>query len=342
MSHGSKEICNEAIFKGTCSADCSQHIAICFHFDYLLAGWLSESAAGFICDFYRLLFLTCYLFYQYFSRRTFYQRLSRPLETLDESLQKHDQHPVSDALNELLRSQYKHYKQQINKIGKEREEHLKLMDHWVHQMKTPISVIELTAQNLDEPDSSSIREETERMKSGLNTILYMARLRTIEQDFHIKPIYLEALVHEVNGENKRFYIRNKVYPKVEERTGGVTVQTDEKWLFFILTQLVLNAVKYSAGKSNSILISIYEREKEAILEVQDFGVGIPEEDKKRIFDAFYTGENGRKFRESTGMGLYLIKEAVEYLHHRIEFESQVGDGTTFRVIFSETQNLTTM
>ncbi|WP_077603841.1 sensor histidine kinase [Oceanobacillus sojae] len=286
--------------------------------------------------------LACYLFYQYFSRRAFYQRLSRPLETLDESLQKSGQHPVSEALNELLRSQYKHYQQQINTIGKEREEHLKQMDHWVHQMKTPISVIELTAQSLDEPDSSSIREETERMKTGLNTILYMARLRTIEQDFHIKPIHLESLVHEVNGENKRFYIRNKVYPKVEERTEGLTVQTDEKWLFFILTQLVLNAVKYSAGKSNSILISIYEREKEAVLEVQDFGVGIPEEDKKRIFDAFYTGENGRKFRESTGMGLYLIKEAVEHLHHRIEFESQVGEGTTFRVVFSETQNLTTM
>ncbi|MFD1065582.1 sensor histidine kinase [Oceanobacillus locisalsi] len=286
--------------------------------------------------------LTCYLFYQYVSRRSFYKRLSRPLETLDESLQKSSQHPVSEALDDLLRSQYKHYQQQINTIEKERVEHLKLMDQWVHQMKTPISVIELTAQNLDEPDSSNIREETERMKSGLHTILYMARLRTIEQDFHIKPIHLEALVHEVNGENKRFYIRNQVYPKVEERTAGLTVQSDEKWLYFILTQLILNAVKYSAGKSNSVLISMYERGKEAVLEIQDFGIGIPEADKKRIFDAFYTGENGRRFRESTGMGLYLIKESVEYLHHRIEFESKALEGTTFRIVFSETQNLTTL
>ncbi|WP_080873647.1 sensor histidine kinase [Oceanobacillus timonensis] len=283
--------------------------------------------------------LICYLCYQYVSRRSFYKRLSRPLETLDESLQKSSQHPVSEALDDLLRSQYKHYQQQINTIEKEREEHLKLMDQWVHQMKTPISVIELTAQNLDEPDSSSIREETERMKSGLHTILYMARLRTMEQDFHIKPIHLESLVHEVNGENKRFYIRNQVYPKVDERTAGLTVQSDEKWLYFILTQLILNAVKYSAGKSNAVLISMYERGKEAVLEVQDFGIGIPEADKKRIFDAFYTGENGRKFRESTGMGLYLIKEAVEYLHHRIELESQVGEGTIFRIVFSDTQRL---
>ncbi|NCU17843.1 HAMP domain-containing histidine kinase [Bacillus sp. P1(2020)] len=77
-------------------------------------------------------------------------------------------------------------------------------------MKTPLSVIELTVQNLDEPESSSIREDTERIKNGLNTVLYMARLRTIEQDFHIKPVNLAKLVHEVNGDNKRFYIRNKV------------------------------------------------------------------------------------------------------------------------------------
>ena len=68
----------------------------------------------------------------------------------------------------------------------------------------------------DEPESSSIREETERMKTGLNTILYMARLRTIEQDFRIKPVALADIVHEVNRENKRFYIRSQVYPKFKE------------------------------------------------------------------------------------------------------------------------------
>jgi two-component system, OmpR family, sensor histidine kinase YxdK len=76
------------------------------------------------------------------------------------------------------------------------------MDQWVHQMKTPLSVIELTAQNLDEPESSNIREETERMKRGLNTVLYMARLRTIEQDFHIKPVNLVKLHPEIKKERE--------------------------------------------------------------------------------------------------------------------------------------------
>lgn len=285
-------------------------------------------------------FLGCYLSYIYLSRRPFYERLSRPLESLDDSLRQTAAGPLSSALDRLLRDQYKLYQQRIKSLENQQRQHLTFMEQWVHQMKTPLSVIELTAQGLDEPDSSSIREETDRMKTGLNTILYMARLRSIERDFHIKPVSLSKIASEVNGEHKRFYIRNQVYPKLQEERPGITVESDEKWLVFILTQLIHNAVKYSRGRSRHIVISIYERGREAVLEVKDFGVGIPDADKRRIFDPFFTGENGRAFRESTGMGLYLTKEAAEHLGHRIEFESQVSRGTTFRVIFSAAQNLT--
>ncbi|MFD1851364.1 sensor histidine kinase [Oceanobacillus bengalensis] len=286
-------------------------------------------------------FLGCYLLYHFYSRRKFFERLDKPLEFLDDSFQKTDQTPVSIALDSLLKDQYNLYQKEIKRLESKQEEHLKFMDQWVHQMKTPLSVIELTAQNLDEPDSSNIREETERMKNSLHTILYMARLRSIEQDFHIKPVSLLKLIHEVNSENKRFYIRNKVYPKFQAEK-EITVETDEKWLFFIVSQLIHNAVKYTKGKSGNIHISIYERESEAVLEVMDSGVGIPQSDHKRIFEAFYTGENGRKFRESTGMGLYLTKEASVQLGHRIEMDSKVNEGTTFRIIFSPTQNLTNL
>lgn len=215
------------------------------------------------------------------------------------------------------------------------------MDRWVHQMKTPLSVIELTAKDLDEPESSNIREETERMKTGLNTVLYMARLRTIEQDFQIKRVTLAKLIHEANQDNKRFYIRNKVYPKLQEEETRVLVETDEKWLLFMVTQLIQNAVKYSVGRSNHIALSLYKRNNKAVFAVTDFGVGIPKADQKRIFQAFYTGENGRHFRESTGMGLYLVKEATSYLGHALEMESTVGEGTIFRIVFTPEQTITT-
>jgi len=296
----------------------------------------------FYSAFLNYFILAIYLVYHYISHRKLYDRLKTPLTRLDDTFQLTDRAPLSVAFDKVLREQYVLYQSQLEFIEKQQEEHRKFMDQWVHQMKTPLSVIELTAQNLDEPDSSSIREETDRMKTGLNTVLYMARFKTIEQDFHIKHVELSKVVQEVNGENKRFYIRNQVYPKLVIEREGITVETDEKWLFFILSQLFNNAVKYSAGKSNSIVISIYEKEKEAVLEIKDFGIGIPDTDKLRIYHPFFTGENGRKYRESTGMGLYLVKETLNHLGHRLEMESEAGVGTTFRIIFSETQNLTTL
>ncbi|WP_010529848.1 sensor histidine kinase [Lentibacillus jeotgali] len=292
--------------------------------------------------FLGLFLFSCYLVYRYVTHRAFYNRLEKPMESLEESLQQTEQAPIAEALDQLLKSQYRLYEHRIGETEARKEEHMTFIDRWVHQMKTPLSVIELTAQDLDEPESSNIREETERIKTGLSTVLYVARLRTIEEDFRIKPVKLEDLVRDVNRDNKRFFIRNEVYPKLENERPAITVESDEKWLLFIITQLIQNAVKYSAGISGQMIISLYERDASAIFEVTDFGVGIPEEDQNRIFSAFYTGENGRKYRESTGMGLFLVKEVTDYLGHKIEMESFVGKGTTFRIVFSPAQNITSM
>ncbi|MFD2761082.1 sensor histidine kinase [Lentibacillus juripiscarius] len=314
-----------------------QSVLVCFIL------WLDGSGdmlTVFYSIFLSLFLFSCYLIYRYVTRRGFYKRLEEPLMSLDESLQETEHVPVAEALDQLLKSQYRLYQQRIGETEARKEDHLTFIDRWVHQMKTPLSVIELTARDLDEPESSNIREETERIKTGLSTVLYMARLRTIEQDFRIRPVMLESLVHELNRDNKRYFIRNDVYPKLDTERSGITVESDEKWLLFMMTQLIHNAVKYSAGKSKQIMISLYEREGVAIFEVKDFGIGIPEEDRKRIFNPFYTGANGRRYRESTGMGLFLVKEVADHLGHGIEMESVVGRGTTFRIVFSSAQNIT--
>lgn len=273
-----------------------------------------------------------YIVYDYLTRKEAYQRLSSGIESLDESLQVGGDAPLTEALQELLRAQYHVYQRDISQLEGKQQEHLIFMDRWIHQMKTPLSVIDLMATDLDEPLSSNMREETERMKTGLNTVLYMARLRTIEQDFHIRKVNVISLIHEVNQEHKRFYIRNKVYP-VMKAEQEYRVETDEKWLYFILTQLIQNAVKYSTGKADKIEISVGRIYGITHVEVRDFGVGIPQADITRLFDAFFTGENGRKFRESTGMGLFLVKEVADYLGHEVSVESELGEGTSFKMFF---------
>ena len=283
--------------------------------------------------FLGVFFLVCYLIYYYIRRRKVYKRLSVPVRTLDETMQELDDVAIAKALHQLLKTQYNIFQNQLMDMGKKQEEHMIFMDRWIHQMKTPLSVIELMAKDLEEPDSSSFREETDRLKTGLNMVLYMARLRTIKQDFHIKKVNLLKLIQEVNQDNKRLFIRNNIYPEVKEEQAGIIVESDEKWLFFMITQFIHNAVKYSVKQSNKIMITIWKRGDQSVLEIKDFGVGIPKEDMKRIFDPFYTGVNGRNFRESTGVGLFLVKEVAEYLGHRLEVESEVGQGATFRIIF---------
>lgn len=283
--------------------------------------------------FLGVFFLVCYLIYYYIRRRKVYKRLSVPVRTLDETMQELDDVAIAKALHQLLKTQYNIFQNQLMDMGKKQEEHMIFMDRWIHQMKTPLSVIELMAKDLEEPDSSSFREETDRLKTGLNMVLYMARLRTIKQDFHIKKVNLLKLIQEVNQDNKRLFIRNNIYPEVKEEQAGIIVESDEKWLFFMITQFIHNAVKYSVKQSNKIMITLLKRGDQSVLEIKDFGVGIPKEDMKRIFDPFYTGVNGRNFRESTGVGLFLVKEVAEYLGHRLEVESEVGQGATFRIIF---------
>src|SRR5690625_1693681 len=172
--------------------------------------------------FLSLFFLCCYLVNAYSRRRKFYKILSIPIKELYETLQELDHVPISKALTKVLNSQYNEYQKQLIAMHEQQEDHMLFMDRWIHQMKTPISIIELMAQDLDEPTSSSFREEIDRMKTGLHMVLYMSRLRTIEQDFHIKRVSLMKVVNEVNQDNKRLFIRNNVYPQVIEEKKELT------------------------------------------------------------------------------------------------------------------------
>lgn len=111
------------------------------------------------------------------------------------------------------------------------------------------------------------------------------------------------------------------------------IYTDAKWLKFAVGQVITNAVKYSSGVSDRLELKIFRREDKTVLEIRDHGVGIPSQDLKRVFDPYYTGENGRRFQESTGIGLYLVKEITGKLNHEVEISSAPGKGTAVQFIF---------
>ncbi|SDT10719.1 Signal transduction histidine kinase [Paenibacillaceae bacterium GAS479] len=277
-----------------------------------------------------------YLLFHYLNHRKFYERLSQPLATMNDSFQQADSGIVSISLKQLLDQQYRYYQLNLKSWESKQAERLVFMNQWVHQMKTPLAVIELITQEATDARMESISEETERLRHGLEMVLYMSRLETFEQDFQVEKVNLLEVVNEVITDYKRLFIRSHVYPHIEIDP-SFKVETDSKWLRFMLQQILSNAIKYSAGSDKKINLMAFFRDSGVILEIQDRGIGIAKTDLTRVFNPFFTGENGRKIKESTGMGLYLVKEVVRKLNHEIEIESELNEGTTVRIIFPYAQ-----
>ncbi|MFD1448776.1 sensor histidine kinase [Oceanobacillus profundus] len=281
--------------------------------------------------FLGIFLLTIYLVFRYITHRRFYHRLTRQISSLDEVFESLDTAPVSAALSDLLKAQHRLYVNDMQQQEKKRKDHLTFINQWVHQMKTPLSVVELIIQDRDDEQMMSIQEETDKLEKGLEMVLYVARLDAFEQDFHVQPVSLKAAVDEAIQDNKRLFIKNQVYPDVQ--VSPAMVESDEKWLEFIFNQVITNGIKYSSGIGKKVSIYDQKTENGIDLVIQDMGVGIPMTDLKRVFDPFFTGENGRVYRESTGMGLYLVKEVCEKLGHEVHIESAQGEGTLVKVSF---------
>ncbi|MFC0522772.1 sensor histidine kinase [Pontibacillus salicampi] len=297
---------------------------------YSLAGfhdWMLGTYAIFI----GLIVLSAYLVYTYSTHKEYYRRLSTPVTSLDESTQSHGQHPVPQAFDHRFLEQYNLYQQEMAAFRSKQERHLTFINQWVHQTKTPLSVIELLLQDDGELKKESMQEELDKLKQGLTTALYLARLQSFRHDFQVERVSLCSMVREVIQDNKRFFLQNDIYPDMHIKN-DVDIFTDKKWFTFTLSQVVINAIKYSNNPHQRVTIRTLHKDTYIELQVIDRGVGIPLQDINRVFEPFYTGENGRHYTESTGMGLYLVKEVIESLDHKCYIESQPGKGTTFSFV----------
>lgn len=278
--------------------------------------------------------LAVYLLYRFISNRTFYARLEEPLTAAESFSGSTQQTPLAESLQHLLKSQFRLYQSDLLHYKHRIEDHIQFINQWVHQMKTPLSVIHLLLQNDDDPKSRAIGDELDRLKKGLETVLYTARLDSFERDFYVETLSLEEVVRRAASSQKRLFIRSGVFPLIQIDR-NLTIASDEKWLSFMLTQLITNAVRYSASikddKDRKIYFRGYRQGAHTALEIADEGIGIPASDQARVFDAYFTGENGRLHEESTGMGLFLVKQICDKLGHAVELESEPGVGTTVRI-----------
>ncbi|KGE19117.1 membrane protein [Paenibacillus wynnii] len=285
-----------------------------------------------------LVILALYLGFRYLQHYRLYQRLSHPESARLDYRSSLGTAPLPEAMDELIRRYDQHNQEQLNTQVRRMDQHIEFINRWVHQMKTPLSVIQLTLQDVEGAAADSIQEELERLRKGLEMVIYTARLDRFEDDFHVEPTFLRQAVSEAVSENRRLFIRRGIRPVIQI-SEELSVYTDAKWLRFMLTQILTNAVNYTQGTDKSVTITSYSQGMDNILQITDQGIGISPEDLKRVFNPYFTGERGRQYHESTGMGLYLVREICTRLGHKVELESRPGEGTVLRLIFSGTRSL---
>lgn len=280
-----------------------------------------------------LILTTLFLAARFIGRRAYYNRILRHPAKMEDLLMRTSKSPETSEAERFGHEVYGIYQKEVQALRSENERHETFMNQWVHQMKTPLSVISLLLQE-EEVDREAIGEEADRIRRGLETVLLNARLGTFERDMQIARADLGSLVREVISDHKKLFITNRVYPSssIEE---GLTVTTDPKWMKTIIAQFITNAVKYTRGEGKHVYFSADRTEDGIRLTVRDEGIGIPASDLKRVTHAFFTGENGRLTGESTGMGLFIAKEVCDQLGHGLEIESEPGEGTAVSVTFRE-------
>ncbi|PEQ73539.1 sensor histidine kinase [Bacillus cereus] len=208
-----------------------------------------------------------------------------------------------------------------------------MISYAVHQMKTPLSVIQLLIQSnqFKEPNSlaewQKVKVECDKLNFSLNQLLTYSRSTKLLADLKIEPILLKHVVQEVINDLRDYFIEEEIFPKstIPEH---ILLYSDRKWLKVVVYQLLSNAVKY--GEKHSSMMIHYENGN---LFIQNKGETIPESEIKRVFELFYTGTKGRTKGEATGIGLYLVNRILTTLNHPYHLHSKDNE-TTFTIDFS--------
>lgn len=280
------------------------------------------------------LFFTGYtvtLMMDYISKWKYYSQLEESLAHLEEK----------SYLSELIDPPHFYEGRIVHKILKTEEKYLndiisgqqtEMMEYydyaqmWVHEVKTPIAVSKLMIENHKNEITMSLEEEIDKIEFCVEQILYYAKCGTLEKDYKIDKINLRRVIAPVLQKYSKMIIGKGVWPKLMDL--DYEVLSDEKWLGFIIGQIVSNAVKYKAEDRNSeILFSARKESRHVTLSICDNGIGIAPSDIEYVFRKGYTGVNGRAFKKSTGMGLYICSQLCTKMGIQIQINSSEGQWT---------------
>ena len=271
---------------------------------------------------------------EYYQKNKFYKNTLGTLEKLEEKyliaeLVENSNYSEIQALKEILEICNKSMIENVNKYKYLMQDYKEYIELWIHEVKTPIATSKMIIENNKNDITKSIDEELDKVENYIEQTLYYARGNTVEKDYYIKKSNLKEIVNECIKKNKNELIENKI--SINTHDLQVIVNTDSKWIVFILNQILQNSIKY---KSNQIEMFAKQGKENITLYIKDNGIGIKKGEITRVFEKGFTGTNGRNSnKKSTGIGLYLSKKLCDKLGILIQLNSIENKGTEIKLVF---------
>ena len=274
---------------------------------------------------------------EYFKRKRFYDNLLNMLEELDEKyliteIIKTPNFLEGQIFKNSLEQIDKSMLENVNKYKYMTEDYKEYIELWIHEIKIPISASKMVIENNKNAITKSIDEELDKVENYIEQALFYARSNTVEKDYYIRKVVLKEIINESIKKNKSSLIQEKISIDIHDLE--IEVNTDNKWIVFILNQIIQNSIKYRKKENSVIEIYANQGKENVILYIKDNGIGIKQGEITRVFEKGFTGTNGRlSNKKSTGIGLYLCKKLCNKLGIGIELNSVQNEGTEVKLVF---------
>lgn len=280
-----------------------------------------------------ILIMTKYLM-DWYRKKKYFEIITERVKDLKEPWLIAELLPVSytiedEIYQELLRKVGSSAIEEIHKIEDEQKEYEDYIEQWIHEVKTPITSIHLMLENRISENPGLKRDlnvELSRLENDVELALYYARSEQIYRDYLIQKLNVRKVLLKVVNKNRTVIMNSSVAIDLD-CDEALYAYGDEKWLVFMLTQVLLNAIKYKAEADAKVVMRAKRDNKRIVLNIIDNGKGIKKEELPRIFDKGFTGSNGRDNEKSTGMGLHLVHKLCEKLEIDIKADSVYGEFT---------------
>lgn len=277
-----------------------------------------------------------FLLWRYCRQRKRLQYLQSLIDSLDQKyllaeIAKSPASALEQAYFQWMKTALKAMTDEVSKAQRQNREYRDFVEQWVHEMKVPVTGIQLLCQNNKSDVTRRVMAQAELISQGVERVLFYARIGSVEKDYFIREVSLKDCMGKVLAESKQLLIQNSVSVSTEALSH--LVYTDEKWLAFIIHQLLVNSVKYQGTRPPAIVAASQDHGSYVTLSVTDNGIGIKESELGRVFDKGFVGSNGRAGKNATGIGLYLCAQLCSRLGIGIEITSKEGEFTTVLLHF---------